>query len=263
MQQISTLLSLPPSKRIRWRGGGSVTGQIGEILAAHLSCIGQLSPDDRKAVLKVRGEVRSLRRHSDILTAGQVPNYSVVLIRGLLSRYSARQDGTSQIHSFYIAGDTPSLETIHIDYMDHNLGAAVDSTIGVVPHEELHALMADRPNVLSLIWRESLIQAAVFREWLLRNSQLPAHSAMAHLFCEIFVRSKIAGHVDGDSCEFAVTQDMLAAALGLTSVHVNRTLQLLRESGMVEHKGGRLFIHDYQRLAETAEFDPQYLHLRA
>ena len=263
MQQASTLLSPQASGLVDWRDGAAVTGQIGETLAAHLSSIGELSAEDRKAISKVRGEVRLLRRHSDILVAGQVPNYSAVLIRGLLTRYSARQDGTSQIHSFYIAGDTPSLETIHIDYMDHNLGAAVDSTIGVVPHEELHSLMAERPNVLSLIWRESLIQASVFREWLLRNSQLPAHSAMGHLFCEIFLRSRAAGQVEGDSCDFPVTQDMLAAALGLTSVHVNRTLQLLRESGMVDHKAGRLFVYDYERLAQAAEFDPQYLHLRA
>jgi CRP-like cAMP-binding protein len=239
-----------------------VAGQIGDTLAEHLSCIGELSDDDRKAILRLEGEIRPLRRHADILTAGQVPNFSVVLIRGLLYRYSARPDGAHQIHSFYLPGDTPSLETIHIDYMDNNLGAVVDSTIGIIPHEDLHRLMSERPKVLSLIWRESLIQAAVFREWLLRNSQLPAHSAMAHLFCEIFMRARASGRAEADSCDFPVTQEMLAAALGLTSVHVNRTLQLLRETGMVDHKGGRLFVHDFERLAATAEFDPHYLHLR-
>jgi CRP-like cAMP-binding protein len=243
--------------------GAVVTGQIGETLAAHLACIGDLSNDDRNAVLGVQGELRPIRRHSDILSAGQVPNFSVVLLRGLLYRYSARQDGTSQVHSFYIPGDTPSLETIHIDYMDNNLGAVVDSTVGIIAHEDLHQLMSERPKVLSLIWRESLIQAAVFREWLLRNSQLPAHSAMAHLFCEIFVRSRAAGRANGDSCDFPVTQEMLADALGLTSVHVNRTLQLLRETGIVDHKAGRLYVHDLERLAAVAEFDPHYLHLRS
>jgi len=85
---------------------------------------------------------------------------------------------------------------------------------------------------------------------------------MAHLFCEIFVRSSAVGLNDGESCEMPVTQEMLADALGLTGVHVNRTLQSLRETGMVEHKNGRLFIHDFKRLAAYADFDPGYLHLR-
>ena len=238
-----------------------MTGQIGEVLIEHLSRIGELSHGDRVAIHRVEGEVRKVRRHGDLLRAGQVPTHSVIVLRGMLYRYTARLDGTCQVHSFYLPTDTPSLETIHIDYMDNNLGAVVDSTIGLIAHEELHRLMAARPNVLSLIWRECLIQAAVFREWLLRNSQLPAHSAMAHLFCEIFYRSRACGLVDSDSCEFPVTQEMLADALGLTSVHVNRTLQLLRETGMVDHKAGRLYVHDFYRLAQAAEFDPHYLHL--
>jgi hypothetical protein len=86
---------------------------------------------------------------------------------------------------------------------------------------------------------------------------------MAHLFCEIFVRSRSAGLVEQDSCEMPVTQEMLADALGLTGVHVNRTLQTLRDTGMVDHKGGRLFVHDFERLAGYADFDPSYLHLRS
>jgi CRP-like cAMP-binding protein len=122
--------------------------------------------------------------------------------------------------------------------------------------------MRERPNVLSLIWRETLVQAAVFREWLIRNSQLPAHAAMAHLFCEMVTRSQAAGLCDGYSCDMPVTQEMLGAALGLTAVHINRTLQMLRELGLVDYRSGRLLIRDFPRLAEAAQFDPHYLHLR-
>lgn len=235
---------------------------IGEALLSHLSSIGDLSEDDKQAILALKGETRTLRRHEDILSAGDIPTFSVIVLRGFLHRYSMRRDGSRQIHSFYIPTDAPSLETLHIDYMDHSLGAVVESRIGIVAHDDLQALVDERPNVLSLVWRECLIQAAVFREWLMRNSQLPAHAAMAHLFCEIFTRSRAAGLVEEDSCAMPVTQEMLADALGLTAVHVNRTLQMLRETGMVELKSGRLHVHDLDRLAKTADFDPQYLHLR-
>jgi len=212
--------------------------------------------------LSVPGEVRDVRRHDDISKAGESPKFSVVVIRGFLQRYVTRRDGSRQIHSFYLRADAPSLETLNVDRLDTNLCAIVKSTVGIIPHAELRELIRARPNVLDLVWRESLVQAAMFREWLMRNSRLTADAAMAHLFCEIYTRSRAAGLATNGTCDMPVTQEMLADALGLTGVHVNRTLQSLRETGLVDHKGGRLFIHDYKRLAAYADFDPGYLHLR-
>lgn len=235
---------------------------IGGALSKHLSCIGELSKDDLGALQRVKGEIRTLPKGKDILSAGDVPQYSVVVLKGFLCRHSWKRDGSRQIHSFYMPTDAPSLETLHIDYLDNSLSAVVPSTVGIIPHAELFRLMEDRPNLQALIWRATLIQAAVFREWLTRNSTLPAHSAMAHLFCEIFVRAEAAGLVMANSCEMPTTQETLAQALGLTAVHVNRTLQLLRESRLVELKNGRLYINDFEKLADFGDFDPLYLHLR-
>lgn len=235
---------------------------IGEALSNHLSSIGDLTSDDASAVANIKGEVRILPKGKDILSAGDVPHFSVVVLNGLLCRHSWKRDGSRQIHSFYIPTDAPSLETLHIDYLDNNLGAVVQSTIGVVPHSEMFRLMEERPKVHALLWRETLVQAAVFREWLARNSTLPAQSAMAHLFCEIYVRAEAAGLVFANSCEMPATQETLAQALGLTPVHVNRTLQSLRETGLLDLKNERLYIHHFGQLAQLAEFDPHYLHLR-
>lgn len=235
---------------------------IGRALLARLSAIGDVSKADADALLSVTGEVRTLRRLDDISKAGETPRFSVVVLRGFLQRYVARRDGSRQIHAFYVPNDAPSLETLNVDRLDSNLGAVVQSTVGIIPHAELHALIRSRPNILDLVWRETLVQGAMFREWLMRNSRLTADAAMAHLFCEIFVRSRSAGLIQDNSCEMPITQEMLADALGLTGVHVNRTLQSLRENGLVEHKSGRLFVYDFKRLADFADFDPSYLHLR-
>lgn len=235
---------------------------IGQALLGHLSRVGDLCPEDRAAVLDLQGDVRTFRRHEDISKTGAPPCFSVVVVTGFLQRYVSRRDGSRQIHSFYIPGDAPSLESMHLDYLDSSLSAAVASEIALIPHCELHALMRSRPKVQALIWRSSLIQSALYREWLMRNSRLAADRAMAHLFCEIYKRSSAAGLVDRNSCEMPITQEMLADALGLTGVHVNRTLQQLRDTGMVDHKSGRLFVHDFERLATFADFDPFYLHHR-
>ena len=235
---------------------------IGETLVKHLGRVGDLSPEDRKAVLDVKGEVRLTRRHEDIVKAGSVPAFCVLVLRGFLQRYTSRRDGSRQIHSFYIAGDAPSMESLHLERMDSNLCAVVNSEVALIPHAEILALMAERPALQALVWRSALTQSSLYREWLMRNSRLPADAGMAHLFCEMFIRSNVGGLVDQDSCEMPLTQEMLADALGLTGVHVNRTLQGLRETGLVDHKNGRLFVHDVRKLASFADFEPSYLHLR-
>jgi CRP-like cAMP-binding protein len=235
---------------------------IGEALFRHLSSIGDVSPSDREALQRVKGEIRTLPKGKDILSAGDVPHFAVVVLKGFLCRHSWKRSGRRQIHSFYIPTDAPSLETLHIDYMDSSLGAVVTSSVAIIPHPEMFSLMRGSPQVQALLWRATLIQAAVYREWLTRNSTLPAHSALAHLFCEMFVRAEAAGLVEGDSCELPTTQEILGHALGLTAVHVNRTLQLLRERGLIDLKNGRLYVPEFDKLAELGEFDPYYLHLR-
>lgn len=237
-------------------------GVVGDALLKHLSRIGELSSDDREAVLAIKGDIRTVRRHEDIVKTGSSPTFCVTVIRGFLQRYNSRRDGSRQIHSFYIAGDAPSLESLHLNRVDNSICAVVNSEVAVIPHPELLALSAARPNVQALIWRSSLIQASLYREWLMRNSLLPADASMAHLFCEIYTRCEAAGLVNGHGCDVPLTQEMLADALGLTGVHVNRTLQSLREAGLVEHKNGRLHVHDVRKLSSFADFDPFYLHLR-
>jgi CRP-like cAMP-binding protein len=102
------------------------------------------------------------------------------------------------------------------------------------------------------------------REWITNLGQRQAPARMAHLFCEEFVRSDVAGLSEAGevkACPFPITQVMLGKALGLSNVHVNRTLQELREARLISFEQGRLQILDWKKLAETAGFDPTYLHL--
>lgn len=239
-------------------GGGRV---IGQALVDYLVQLGELSRDDRDAVLRLTGERRTFKRHEDIAKTGAPPLFSVVVVTGFLQRYVSRRDGSRQIHAFYIPGDAPSLESVYLDTLDSSLGAAAHSEVILIPVSDLGEIMRSRPRIQDLIWRSSLNQTAQYREWLTRNSRLTADAAMAHMFCEIFKRADAAGLVDGNSCEMPLTQEMVGDALGLTGVHVNRTLQQLRETGYVDHHRGRLFMHDFGRLASFADFDPAYLRL--
>jgi CRP-like cAMP-binding protein len=235
---------------------------IGDALLTHLSSMGTLSAEDVGAIRSLRGEVRTLRRHKDIFTSGDTPRFAVIVLKGFLCRYTTSARGTRQIHSFCMATDAPSLEALSLDYMDDSLATLVSSVVGLLSHADIQRLMDERPGVAALIRRAGVLQGSIYRQWLMRNSIQPAHASMAHLFCEIYVRADAAGLVTNGSCGLPVTQENLGEALGLTAVHVNRTLQLLRQIGLVDLKLGQLRISDFDELAKLAEFDPHYLHLR-
>ena len=236
---------------------------VGEILAQHLMSFGELPAADRAALAELDAEVRDLRRLTDVFHAGERPASVVVVLSGLLYRYAVGPDGGRQIHSFYFPTEAPSLETLYIDYMDNNLGAVVHSKVGLISHDQIYRLIDERPEIRKLLWRQTLVQAAIFRQWLARNSNLPADASLAHLFCELFTRAQAAGLTTDHSCALPLTQELAADALGLTPVHTNRTLQALRETGAVDWRSGRLTVKDWRQLSEIAHFDPHYLHLRS
>jgi CRP-like cAMP-binding protein len=236
--------------------------EVGRILARHLSCFGELPPADRAAIEALDADVREIGRLRDILRAGEHPDNVVVVLSGFLYRYTIGPEGARQVHSFYMPSEAPCLETLYIDYMDNNLGATIDSVIGLIPHDQLYRVIDERPDARKLLWRQTLVQGAIFRQWLVRNSNMPAHAALAHFFCEMFTRAKAAGLASENECDLPITQEFVADALGLTTVHTNRTLQILRETGAVEWRSGRLQVLDWAKLSNIADFDPRYLHLR-
>ena len=118
-----------------------------------------------------------------------------------------------------------------------------------------------RPRIAEALWWASLVDEAVLWEWLVTAGQRSAYEALAHLFCELLLRLEQVGLRQGDSIALPLTQEQLGDTLGLTSVHVNRTLQTMRDEGLITLRSRELVIHDTDRLRDIAGFDPKYLHL--
>ena len=107
----------------------------------------------------------------------------------------------------------------------------------------------------------TLVNEATLREWLVIVGHRTSDGRVAHLFCELLLRLKAVGRATDDSYELPITRSDLADTTGLSTVHVNRTLQNLRDQGLIELTAGRLKILDIPRLERLAEFKPNYLHL--
>jgi CRP-like cAMP-binding protein len=154
--------------------------------------------------------------------------------------------------------------SLHIEVMDHNLAPMVSSKLGFIPHGVVRTFLRDHPRISDVFWRDSLIEAAIFREWIANVGGRNARSRMAHLLCEMYVRLHATGAIPPDEFEFPfpIPQSELAHAVGLTTVHVNRTLKSLRHDGLIKYDRLSVEIMDWPGLQEAGEFDPLYLHIQ-
>jgi CRP-like cAMP-binding protein len=221
-----------------------------------------LSEEEAKALLDLPVSVRHLRADQDIVREGDRPSQCCLVVEGFVCRYKVLHDGTRQILSFHVPGDVPDLQSLHIDVMDHNLATNVASTVAFIPHEALKSLCHAQPRIADLFWRDTLIDAAIFREWIVNVGRREAYGRIAHLICEIFLKLQAIGLTNGNSCDFPITQSEIGDATGLSTVHVNRTIMELRAARLITLDKGHCTINDWEGLKEAALFDATYLHLK-
>ena len=230
-------------------------------LVRKLERYAKLSADDRAALDElVRQNVRRLRAREDIIREGERPTHISLILQGWACRYKVLEDGRRQIISFFLPGDLCDLNVFVLRHMDHSIGAITPLAYAEVRREAFDSV-ADRPRVIQAMWWDSLVMAAVQREWTVNLGQRTAFERVAHLLCELFIRLRAVGLTHGSRCELPVTQAELADAIGLTPVHVNRTLQELRAQGLIILQGKELTIPDLERLKDASLFNDNYLHL--
>jgi CRP-like cAMP-binding protein len=232
------------------------------ILIKKLKEHSRLSHDDVAEIRQLPYAVRELDGNEDFIRQGDSPNVSAVVVEGMVARYHLLQDGARQYLSFHIAGDMPDSQCLFIDQMDHAVCAIGEAVVAAVPHRDLLRLFENRPKVSFAIWRETLIDAAIFREAITNNSARSGPVRMAHLFCELFYRSRASGLANGDTCELPLSLIQLGETLGISLASTNRSLAILREENLADLKAGKLTVKRWAELAEYGQFNPHYLHLR-
>ncbi|MBM6578940.1 Crp/Fnr family transcriptional regulator [Microvirga sp. BT689] len=230
-------------------------------LIRKLESIAPLAPEEKAALLRLPLRLKSVPAHQDIVSEGDRPCESCLVVNGLACRYILTEEGKRQILSFHISGDIPDLQSLHLTTMDHSLGTLVPCQLAFIRHEDLHALMRSHPRLGELFWRDTLIDAAVFRQWIVGLGRREAHSRIAHLLCELLVRLRAVELVEDHAFTLPITQGELADALGISAVHANRVLQDLRAENLITWRGDTLKVLDWQGLQRAGEFDPTYLHL--
>lgn len=221
----------------------------------------ELSAEEKSAVDECCADVRYFAAGEDVISQGDRTGGVKLLLDGFACRYKVLEDGRRQVVAYFVPGDLCDLRVFILKRMDHSIGAVCASKVATISPENVLRLTHTYPSLTRALWWSTLVEEAIAREWIVNVGQRNALERMAHLFCELWYRFRAVGLNEGMSCTLPLTQVELAETLGLSSVHVNRTLQALRKRKLITLENGTLTIDNLDELKELSFFDPDYLHL--
>ena len=224
---------------------------------------GAIPKDDKEALLALPWTHRVFGRDAYLVREGEPTTSCMLLVSGFAFRQKLVDSGARPIVSFHIPGEFLDIQNCLLETADHNVQALSRISTAVIAKAPLLELMERRPNIRKALWTDSLSEASVFREWVVNVGRRDARQRIAHLLCELAARLRSAGLVNGEMYEFPLTQEQIADATGLTSVHTNRTLQTLRKDRLISLNNGKMSVLDWDGLADAGDFSERYLHHNA
>jgi CRP-like cAMP-binding protein len=232
------------------------------ILLKKLNSLHDISANEQAALLATLAPPRRVTRGQDIVADGSTPKHTTVLLSGTACRYKILRKAQRHIFGFQYPGDMIDLYSYVMKLVDHGIGALSDCEVAHIPHEKISELCRKYPNVAYAFWRDSMIDTSILHSWALGGSRNTVER-MANMLCEIFVRLEAVGLAKiGRPLDFNATQRDLADALGLSLVHVNKTLKVLKTKGLIGRIGMKIEILDWKRLQKIGDFDAGYLHFK-
>ena len=222
----------------------------------------RLSDEEKQVLEGAIAHTKTVHRGEDMIREGDRPKESILLLEGFAGRYKLLRNGKRQITSLHILGDFADLHSFYLKTMDHAVAALTPCKIALVPHEAIHQITENHPHLARLLNLSIAVDGAVHRQWLAMAGRASAHVRFAHLLCELFLRLQGMKQTDGKTFRLPLTQAELGDVLGISAVHVNRTLQELRREGLLTWRGNLVVVEDWERLQNVAEFDPTYLNFQ-
>lgn len=230
-------------------------------LIARLRLLTGLSDDDLELLERACAAMRSSAAGTDIAPEGARPDGLHVVLDGWAARYKLLSDGRRQLPALLLPGDICDLDGLLLRRVHSGVCALTSCKVAMLPHTQIRALMDRRPAIREAFWWLASVENAVSAEWSVRLACRTADERMAHLLCELLLRLCTAGLSQTNGFALPMTQVDLADALGLSAVHVNRTLKGLRGRGVIALEDGWLTIRDYEALRTLAGFCADYLHV--
>ncbi|MBC7986537.1 MAG: Crp/Fnr family transcriptional regulator [Sphingomonadaceae bacterium] len=221
-----------------------------------------LSDEDTRLLESACRDTRRTAARRDLIREGDPPGPVFVMLEGWACRYKLMREGGRQVLALLMPGDFCDMHVAVLDEMDHSIGTLTPALYTEIPRERMETLIASSPALTRAFWIAQLVDEGVLRAWIVSMGRRDSTERLAHLMCELYIRARNVGLCIDGHCEMPLTQIVIADALGLTPVHVNRVLRKLKVAGAMELGRGTLHIRDVESLARIAGFDDNYLHRR-
>jgi CRP-like cAMP-binding protein len=221
---------------------------------------GFLSWEEQQLLDEAVSPARSIGPNIDLVREGARADTMFIITDGWACRYTTTQEGGRQLPALLVPGDVGNLDALMFDRLDYGIRTITQVTIVALPQDRALALAVQHPGIARTLTWLGLVENAILSKWTLSLGRRSATERLAHLLCELSVRLD-AENGEESSFAFPLTQELIADALGLTNVHVNRTMQHLRTSGLIETANRTLTIPDVAKLRQVGGFDPRYLHM--
>ena len=228
-------------------------------LARKLGNFIRLSPGELDCLMQLQSARENVGASTDLVHEGQTGHRAYILQTGWAYCYKLLPDGGRQIITFSLPGDFMGLRSILLRTSDHSFATFSDSVVSRISVNNMIAVFNEFPRLgAAILWAVSRDEAMVV-EHLVGIGRRSAIERIAHFFLELGHRLQLVGMASETKFECALNQYLLADALGLTAIHVNRVLRQLRERGLITVKEHGVVINDLKGLMKLAGYDSGYL----
>ena len=233
-----------------------------QLLVTKLQRYIPLTAEECAAIGSMPFQTQEIAARQEMPVSSGVGGSVHLIMSGYVCRYKILPDGRRQILSFLVAGDLSDLRLFILGQSDLSVATLSSVSVAIIPRSAILRLTERFPRITRALWWATLVEESITQEWLVNVGQRTALERMAHLMCELHTRLAVVGCVDGQSFDLPITQSELADTLGLSTVHVNRTIQQLKRINALAINGRKVELLDAEKLRSIAMFSPDYLHLR-
>jgi CRP-like cAMP-binding protein len=200
-----------------------------------------------------------VRKNKDVVIGGN--HYDCVYVNhdGWLARYKILHNGSRQVMDFILPGQVFGLQSCLLRRSLYSVVTITETSLSTIPFDMVDKVFERNLVLAKALFWSATYEAAILGEHLIDAARRSAYERVSHLVLELFVRLNAVHLTDEMTFAIPLTQELIADALGLTTVHVNRTLRALREDKLIAIDGRSITILDFEALSLLSDFENSYL----
>lgn len=223
-------------------------------LIKKFSSLRQLNHVEIKALMKMHQKTRMINARKTFLNQGEIHEQSLIVTQGWACRFRNFSNGNQQIINYYLPGDIISPFSSVLPRINYSVASITSLQVCPFDRDDLTELFVINPQLKPLFESMLAWEDVLLSEQICRLGRHSAYQSTAHLLLELFQRLRIVGQTEEDTFISPLTQQMMADTLGLSFVHLNRTLKKLCDDNCIRMKSNKISLLDIGRLKQITEY---------